>query len=42
MLNIHLVDHFENGEMVFDYRVRPGVVPHSNGLALMRAVGIGV
>ena len=42
VLNIHLVDHFENGEMVFDYRVRPGVVPHSNGLALMRAVGIGV
>jgi DNA mismatch repair ATPase MutS len=40
--NIHLVDRFENGEMVFDYRVRPGVVPHSNGLALMRAVGIVV
>jgi hypothetical protein len=27
---------------VFDYRLRPGVVEHSNALALMRAVGLDV
>src|SRR5262249_41482687 len=40
--NVHFADHFENGAMVFDYRMRPGVVRHSNALALMRAVGLGV
>jgi hypothetical protein len=32
----------EGGEMKFDYRLRPGVVQHSNALALMRAVGLKV
>jgi DNA mismatch repair ATPase MutS len=40
--NVHFADHFEDGQMVFDYRMRPGVVPHSNALALMRAVGLEV
>jgi hypothetical protein len=40
--NVHFTDHFEDGKMVFDYRMKPGVVPSSNGLALMRAVGIEV
>jgi hypothetical protein len=40
--NVHFADHFENGEMKFDYRVQPGVVRHSNALALMRAVGLKV
>jgi hypothetical protein len=40
--NVHFADHFENGAMVFDYRLRPGVVQHSNALALMRAVGLDV
>ena len=35
--NVHFADQFLNGEMHFDYRMRPGVVPHSNALALMRA-----
>ena len=29
-------------DMVFDYRMRPGVVERSNALALMRAVGLDV
>ena len=33
-------DYFENGEMIFDYRLHEGVVRHSNALALMRAVGL--
>ena len=28
--------------MVFDYKMRPGVVERSNALALMRAVGLDV
>ena len=28
--------------MVFDYRMRPGVVERSNAIALMRAVGFDV
>src|SRR5262249_13651944 len=40
--NVHFADHFENGQMVFDYKMRPGVVQHSNALALMRAVGLEV
>lgn len=40
--NVHFADHFENGAMVFDYTMRPGVVQNSNALALMRAVGLEV
>jgi MutS domain V len=41
-VNVHFADHFEDGQMRFDYRMRPGVVEHSNALALMRAVGLDV
>jgi hypothetical protein len=40
--NVHFEDHIENGEVLFDYRMRPGVVTKSNALELMRAVGIEV
>jgi DNA mismatch repair ATPase MutS len=40
--NVHFEDRFENGSILFDYRMRPGVVEHSNALALMRAVGLEV
>ena len=40
--NAHFEDTLENGRMVFDYTMRPGVVQHSNALALMRAVGLDV
>ncbi len=41
-VNVHFCDGFAGGELKFDYTMRPGVVPHGNGLALMRAVGLGV
>jgi len=41
-VNMHFEDRLENGRMVFDYRIRPGVVEHSNALALMRAIGLDV
>ena len=41
-INMHFEDRLEDGKMVFDYRMRPGVVEHSNALALMRAIGLDV
>jgi hypothetical protein len=41
-VNMHFQDRIENGKMVFDYRMQPGVVEHSNALALMRAIGLDV
>lgn len=40
--NVHFEDHLDNGRMVFDYRLRLGVVRKSNALELMRAVGLEV
>jgi hypothetical protein len=40
--NVHFEDHIEDGNVVFDYRMRSGVVTKSNALALMRSVGIEV
>jgi hypothetical protein len=40
--NVHFEDHLENGGMVFDYRLRDGVIHKSNALELMRAVGLKV
>ena len=41
-VNVHFRDGFAGGELHFDYTMRPGVVPHGNGQALMRAVGLRV
>ncbi|QVL32510.1 hypothetical protein KIH39_00915 [Telmatocola sphagniphila] len=40
--NMHFADQWVDGQMKFDYTVRPGVVSHTNGIALMRAVGLDV
>ncbi|WP_242393026.1 MutS-related protein [Anaeromyxobacter oryzisoli] len=42
LANAHFEDQVKDGAIVFDYRLRPGVVQHSNALALMRAVGLRV
>ena len=41
-INKHFEDRLDNGRMIFDYRIRPGVVEHSNAIALMRAIGLDV
>ncbi len=41
-VNMHFQDRIDDGRMTFDYRMHPGVVEHSNALALMRAVGLDV
>ena len=40
--NVHLQDTVVDGKMVFDYKVRDGVIAHSNALALMRIIGLDV
>lgn len=40
--NVHLQDHVENGNMTFDYKLRDGVITHSNALELMRMIGLDV
>jgi hypothetical protein len=40
--NVHFEDHLENGEMIFDYHLRNGVIRKSNALELMRAVGLKI
>jgi hypothetical protein len=41
-INVHFEDTFEEGEIRFDYRMKPGPVTRSNAIALMRAVGLDV
>jgi hypothetical protein len=41
-LNVHFDDSLVEGEMRFDYRLKPGPVTRSNALAIMRAVGLDI
>jgi DNA mismatch repair ATPase MutS len=41
-MNVHFEDRIDEGKIVFDYQLRPGVVQKSNALALMRSVGLKV
>jgi hypothetical protein len=38
--NVHFADEVVDGRLVFDYRMRPGIVRRSNAIALMRAIGL--
>jgi hypothetical protein len=40
--NVHFQDEFADGKMTFDYKLREGVVTKSNGLELMRSIGLDV
>ena len=40
--NVHFDDHLTESGMEFDYKLKNGVVTHSNALELMRAVGLQV
>ena len=42
LCNVHFQEDFEDGRMHFDYKLRAGVVTKSNGLALMRSIGLDV
>jgi hypothetical protein len=40
--NCHFEDHLEDGQLRFDYRLKPGVVRTSNALRLMKSIGLAV
>jgi hypothetical protein len=40
--NVHLQDEIADGRMKFDYKLRDGVVTKSNGIELMRLIGLDV
>ncbi|HUQ88138.1 MAG TPA: hypothetical protein VM096_11300 [Vicinamibacterales bacterium] len=40
--NVHLQDKVDNGKMSFDYKLRDGIITHSNALELMRMIGLDV
>ena len=40
--NMHFQDELENGTLRFDFKLRDGVVTRSNGVELMRAIGLDV
>lgn len=40
--NVHLQDKVDGGQMSFDYKLRDGVITHSNALELMRMIGLDV
>ncbi len=40
--NVHFEDEFQDGKITFDYKLREGVVTKSNGLELMRSIGLEV
>ena len=42
MTNIHFQEKFEDDKLSFDYRLRPGVVSTSNGVELMRSIGLDI
>ena len=40
--NAHFEDRLEDGKLIFDYRLQPGIVETSNALELMRSIGLDV
>jgi DNA mismatch repair ATPase MutS len=40
--NVHLQDRIEDGRMKFDYKLQDGIVTKSNGIELMRLIGLKV
>jgi len=40
-VNCHFEDRLENEELIFDYKLKPGIVQTSNALKLMRSIGLG-
>jgi hypothetical protein len=40
--NAHYEDRLEDGRLVFDYRLKPGIVETGNALSLMRSIGLDV
>jgi MutS domain V len=42
LTNVHFQDEIQHGRLVFDFKLRPGIVTKSNGIELMRSIGLDV
>jgi MutS domain V len=42
LYNVHFQEEFADGKLQFDYKLQEGIVTKSNGLALMRSIGLDV
>ena len=42
LVNVHFQDEFVEGRLKFDFKLRAGIVTKSNGLELMRSIGLDV
>jgi DNA mismatch repair ATPase MutS len=42
LVNVHFQDEIMDGRLVFDFKLHPGVVTKSNGIELMRSIGLDV
>jgi DNA mismatch repair ATPase MutS len=42
LLNVHFQDELRGGRMIFDFKLRDGVVTKSNAMELMRSIGLEV
>jgi MutS domain V len=42
LVNVHFQDELEGGRLVFDFKLHPGIVTKSNGIELMRSIGLDV
>ncbi|HEX5483231.1 MAG TPA: DNA mismatch repair protein MutS [Terriglobia bacterium] len=40
--NFHFDDRIEDGKLIFDYRLSPGIAQSSNALELMRSIGLEI
>jgi DNA mismatch repair ATPase MutS len=40
--NVHLQDEIQEGRMTFDFKLHDGVVTKSNGIELMRLIGLKI
>jgi hypothetical protein len=42
LVNVHFEDEFIDGRLKFDFKLRNGIITKSNGVALMRSIGLDV
>jgi DNA mismatch repair ATPase MutS len=42
LVNVHFQDELKDGRLHFDFKLRPGLVTRSNGIELMRSIGLKV
>jgi len=42
LVNVHFQDELQDGKLVFDFKLHPGIVTKSNGIELMRSIGLDV